>query len=224
MIYALATSREWNEHLLDKLNKESKNNWILINKKEQLTASFLKQKGVSRVFIPHWSHIIEPEVWTDYECIVFHMTDLPFGRGGSPLQNLITRGFKETKVTAIRVDKGIDTGDVYLKRNLNLEGSALEIFNRFSNVVLDMITTILATSPSPVPQNGESTIFKRRTPEMSEINSQLSPDQLYDHIRMLDAPGYPKAYIDFGDYRIEFDQANLKSATTINANVRIIKK
>ena len=43
------------------------------------------------------------------------MTDLPFGRGGSPLQNLIVRGFEETMTSAIKVTKGIDTGDIYLK-------------------------------------------------------------------------------------------------------------
>ena len=44
------------------------------------------------------------------------MTDLPFGRGGSPLQNLIVRGYKSTKLTAIKVQSGIDTGDIYLKK------------------------------------------------------------------------------------------------------------
>ena len=31
------------------------------------------------------------EIHENYKCIIFHMTDLPFGRGGSPLQNLISR-------------------------------------------------------------------------------------------------------------------------------------
>jgi len=45
------------------------------------------------------------------------MTDLPFGRGGSPLQNLIERGIKKTKISAIKVDGGIDTGDIFFKRD-----------------------------------------------------------------------------------------------------------
>jgi len=50
------------------------------------------------------------------------MTDLPFGRGGSPLQNLIVRGFTHTKLSALRVEKGLDTGDIYLKEDLEQYG------------------------------------------------------------------------------------------------------
>jgi methionyl-tRNA formyltransferase len=44
------------------------------------------------VFFPHWSHRIDSAIFERFECVIFHMTDLPFGRGGSPLQNLIARG------------------------------------------------------------------------------------------------------------------------------------
>ena len=51
---------------------------------------------------------IPTEIFTSFECIVFHMTDLPYGRGGSPLQNLIVRGHKKTKVSALKVVKEVD--------------------------------------------------------------------------------------------------------------------
>ncbi len=57
------------------------------------------------------------------------MTDLPYGRGGSPLQNLIQRGHTSTMLTALRCGAGLDTGDVYLKQPLSLHGSAEEIFS-----------------------------------------------------------------------------------------------
>ena len=56
------------------------------------------------------------------------MTDLPFGRGGSPLQNLITRGISKTKISALRCNEEIDAGPIYLKRPLSLHGSAEEIY------------------------------------------------------------------------------------------------
>ena len=43
------------------------------------------------------------------------MTDLPYGRGGSPLQNLIANKIYDTKISAIRAEGGIDTGRIYLK-------------------------------------------------------------------------------------------------------------
>lgn len=50
-------------------------------------------------------------------------------------------------------------------------------------------------------------VFKRRKPEESRITSDMKTDQIYDYIRMLDAEGYPRAFIEFGDYRLELEQA-----------------
>ena len=44
------------------------------------------------------------------------MTDLPYGRGGSPLQNLILKGKKTTKITAFKMIDKIDAGPIYLKK------------------------------------------------------------------------------------------------------------
>ena len=93
------------------------------------------------------------------------MTDLPFGRGGSPLQNLIVRGITETKISAIQCEAGLDTGPVYLKRPLSLEGTAQEIYSRANKVVESMILDILLHSPVPLSQEGEVVDFKRRVPE-----------------------------------------------------------
>ena len=46
------------------------------------------------------------------------MTDLPFGKGGSPLQNLIMRGYKHSKLSSIKCAEKIDSGPIYLKKNI----------------------------------------------------------------------------------------------------------
>ena len=109
-----------------------------------------------------------------YECVAFHMTDLPFGRGGSPLQNLILRGFKETVITAFRVTDEWDAGPIYLKRPLSLEGTAQEIFDRASRIIYnDMIPFILMNDIVPAPQTGEVVVFhrikKREHPEPARM-------------------------------------------------------
>ena len=43
------------------------------------------------------------------------MTDLPYGRGGSPLQNLIKKNHKSTMLSAIECQDNLDSGDIYLK-------------------------------------------------------------------------------------------------------------
>ena len=48
------------------------------------------------------------------------MTDVPYGRGGSPLQHLILAGHRETKVSALRMVEAFDAGPVYLKAPMDL--------------------------------------------------------------------------------------------------------
>lgn len=161
------------------------------------------------VFFPHWSHKIPPEIYNTHKCIIFHMTDLPYGRGGSPLQNLIIRGHTETVISAIACCDVIDGGDVYMKsKPFPLTGSAREIFNRVDDIITGMIETIVRDNPTPTPQTGDVVTFTRRTPDQSEIKDV---DNLYDLIRMLDAAGYPPAFLDHDNHRYEFTNAQLNN-------------
>jgi methionyl-tRNA formyltransferase len=101
----------------------------------------------------------------------------------------------------------IDAGPVYLKRPLSLEGSAEEIFERLSGLVFSMIADIVSSQPNAVPQTGEPVFFNRRTPDQSRIPPNASAQEIYDHIRMLDAETYPAAFWDAGDWRLEFRDA-----------------
>ncbi|TMM29155.1 methionyl-tRNA formyltransferase [Polaribacter aestuariivivens] len=224
--YLILSHKPWNISLADKMKAHfSNDNWFFIDNKNDFNSEKLQQINPDYIFIPHWSYIIKEEIYENYNCIVFHMTDLPFGRGGSPLQNLIAKKIKETKISAIKVVKKIDGGPIYLKEKLNLFGTAEEIFLRANDVICNMIVKIINQNMTPVAQTGEPVIFKRRTPEMSKINKEIKDvNTLYDHIRMLDADGYPKAYIETDFFKFEFTRASLKSNETIISDVRIVKK
>jgi methionyl-tRNA formyltransferase len=151
------------------------------------------------------------------------MTDLPYGRGGSPLQNLILNGLRKTTLTAFRMTQELDAGPVYMKRPMTLDGNAEEIYIRSSYLSAWMIGEIITIQPSPKQQEGDVVKFKRRTPEESEIKESKSLDGLYDFIRMLDAGGYPKAFINHKGCRYEFSNAGLYN-NRIEANVKITKE
>ena len=204
MKYTIATLKKWNIKNAYELQKSRLDDDILIiTSKEGLTSEHLS--GAEFVFFPHWSYLIPEEIFEKFTCIVFHMTDLPYGRGGSPLQNLIARGHNSTKISALRVTKDVDGGDIYMKRELSLYGGAEEIYMRASKIVFtDMIPSILDNFPKPVPQEGNVVIFNRRKPADSELLPEMSIEQIFDHIRMLDAEGYPHAFVRFGGYIMEF--------------------
>lgn len=206
----IATIKSWNMERAQALQKqyEGVHEIVIYTQKEELTVNNVRIFNPDYILLPHWSYFIPSEITDNWECVVFHMTDLPYGRGGSPLQNLIVRGHKETKISAIQVTEKLDGGPVYLKRPLSLAGSAQEIFVRCADIIFqEMIPVLLAEKIVPKPQEGEPVIFKRRKPEDGEITSDMELDRIYDYIRMLDAEGYPRAYITFGDYRLEFAKA-----------------
>jgi len=219
--YVLVTSKSWHKKLFDDLLEYfPKNQWILISDENSFSLIELKKIKPKFIFIPHWSKIIPSEIYLNFECILFHMTDLPYGRGGSPLQNLIIKGHKKTKISAIKVSKGIDEGPIYLKAPLDLNGTAFDIFKRSSEVMYKMIIEIIENSIYPKPQKGQPTIFKRRHPKESDISDLNSIDKIYDYIRMLDCEGYPNAFIEFNNIKYEFH--NVKNNNNyLEANVRI---
>jgi methionyl-tRNA formyltransferase len=151
------------------------------------------------------------------------MTDLPFGRGGSPLQNLIVRGYDTTKLTALQCVDELDAGPVYLKRDLSLLGTADEIMLRASSLMTDMISNILALGPQPKAQEGDVIRFKRRTREDGNMLSLQSLGEVFDYIRMLDGEGYPPAFVEVGLFRLEFTRASLKMGEVLS-DVKITRR
>ncbi len=175
------------------------------------------------IFFPHWSWLVPNSILTEFNCICFHMTDLPYGRGGSPLQNLIILGHNKTKLSALKMSPELDAGPIYLKESLSLEGSATDIFKRATETTFDMINTIIKSTPSPTPQQGKVVKFTRRKPAESELNSSMSLEEVFDTIRMLDAESYPKAFIELGNIRFELSDV-YKSGNELKATVTIHEK
>ncbi|MCK4786755.1 MAG: hypothetical protein KAV87_23555 [Desulfobacteraceae bacterium] len=220
----IATIKSWNIEKAKKLISDSAQlKTQLVTNKDELTFENISKINPKYIFFPHWSWIIPKKIYDNFECVVFHMTDLPFGRGGSPLQNLIERGIYKTKISAIRVVGEVDAGPIYLKRDLDLQGSASEIFKRACKIVFnDMIPYIIEKNPTAVPQSGQIVKFNRRTPEQSNIASANSLTKIYDYIRMLDAEGYPPAFVETAKLMIEFSDVKLEDGYVLSqAKIRI---
>ena len=221
--YVVATVKPWNIELYHQRHSGLPGQWHLIEDSSGLTEERISQLNPRYIFFPHWSWIVPDSILNLTECVCFHMTDLPFGRGGSPLQNLIVRGIKTTKLTALRMETGLDTGPIYMKLPLSLDGSAEQIYRRAAMLTWDMITEMVKTKPQSVAQGGHPVEFTRRTPEQSLLPEVGSIEGMYDHIRMLDAPSYPKAFLEHGDWKLEFVEAD-QGKGGISARVRIFKK
>ena len=211
MTNIIAGTHLWRKKLALNVATATGQDCTYISKPEELSTTSLSNVNPQYVFFTHWSNIIPQEVFESYECIVFHMTDLPFGRGGSPLQNLISRGIYETKISALRCVKSLDAGPVYMKRPLSLYGTAQEIYMRANVIIEEMIISIIKDNPKPIEQSGEPVIFKRRNELDGDIAQLKTLEEVHDFIRMLDADGYPRAFLEINNLRLEFSRSSIKS-------------
>lgn len=206
----VVSNKDWHRKYIEELSGRTGKEVIYIDNKSEVTYQKFASLGPEWVFFPHWSYMIPADVYENFRCVVFHMTDLPFGRGGSPLQNLIARGIYETRLSALRCCGEVDAGDIYLKRNLSLWGNAEEIYLRAAELSKEMMIEMVRDDLQAEPQKGEAVVFKRRTPDDGNIGELRSLEKIFDYIRMLDAESYPLAFLDTEHLHLEFTRASLK--------------
>jgi methionyl-tRNA formyltransferase len=218
----LLASRPWNAGLAERLSSTLGRPVHQISNHVELKLEAVAALDPEWIFVPHWSQLIPEAIWSRWPTVIFHMTDLPYGRGGSPLQNLIQRGHSSTMLTALRCSAELDAGPIYLKEPLSLQGSAEEIFLRADALIEAMIARFVREQPQPQPQQGEPVLFSRRKPAQSNLADCPLGDLAawYDQIRMLDAEGYPHAFLEAHGLRLEFRRVSHRS-DGLHADVRI---
>ena len=151
-----------------------------------------------------WSWIIPPTITEKFLCLGIHPSDLPYYRGGSPLQHQIINGIEQTKVTLMTLSsKKIDAGEVWYKEDLSLNGKNMDAV--FSNLIKSsnkMLASFFNKFPNILPMEQEITsgsYFKRRKHEESKLTKEnlqnMSLKEIYNFIRALTDP-YPNAYIE----------------------------
>lgn len=197
----------------DDLKKKLLNYKIFfVKKKNKLNLKIIKKINPDYIFVPHWHWKIDDKITQNYNCIGFHCAPLPYGRGGSPIQNLIIRGFKKTQVCSFKINNKFDAGDIYLKNSMSLSGNGNELFIKLYKIIKKQIFSLLKKMPNPKKQVGKAVFFRRRKPEESRLNFDQKITKIYDFIRMLDVnfKNFPKAFFLGGKYKIELTEPQLK--------------
>ena len=96
-----------------------------------------------------------------YGCVNVHASLLPKYRGAGPIQWAIINGEKVTGVTTMKMDSGLDTGDMLLKAETEIGEyeTAEELFDRLAviggDLLLKTIDGLEKGSITPTPQNDE---------------------------------------------------------------------
>lgn len=158
--YLVATQRPWGVTTFRRV-KRAGEEWILHDDKFGLEDSIQAMKP-RYLFFLNWSSYVPTDILAMTDCVNFHCTPLPYGRGGGPIENLILRGHTETTMTAHRMVEELDAGPIYGVRGpVSLAGTKEEILDRFVEPCSELIRWIVEKEPEPMEQVGEVVIFKR---------------------------------------------------------------
>ena len=131
-----------------------------------------------------------------YGCINVHGSLLPKYRGAAPVQYALINGEKETGVTIMRMEKGMDTGAMYSKvtvpidEEMNFARLHDELKEKGAKLLTDTLPGI-ADGLQPEEQNErEATYATLITKEMAKIDWTSDARQVHDRVRGFDpVPG-----------------------------------
>lgn len=108
----------------------------------------LREIAPDAIVVVAYGKILPKEILNipKYGCVNGHASLLPKYRGASPIQWCIVCGEKETGVTAMKMDEGMDTGDILktVKTEIGAEETAEELFERLSVITAELLVNTLA--------------------------------------------------------------------------------
>lgn len=172
---------------------------LVIRSKKEYNEETIRKYNPDYVLFYGWSWIIDKKLLEDYTCIMLHPSPLPRYRGGSPIQNQIINGEKDSAVSLFIMNQGIDTGDIIAQEYFSLEGQLSDILDRITQIGTRLTLNFLKDGFTRIKQDEtRATFFPRRKASENEITIEellnKNGEYLYNKIRMLQDP-YPNSYI-----------------------------
>lgn len=168
----------------------------------------IKSLGYSCKVLSQHEHVKEGDILILLSCqrifkklelnnfnLVVHGSNLPKGKGWSPVTWQVIEGKKNIPITLFEAADNIDSGDYYLKDKIELLGFELvdEIRELLAKKIIELILKFLTAKPYPIPvkQKGESTFYRRRTPIDSKLDEKKSILENFNLLRICDNEKYP---------------------------------
>src|SRR6185295_16413735 len=127
---------------------------------------WLKERELDAVVVMAYGRILPPAVLGAPRrgCLNLHASLLPKYRGAAPIQWAIMRGERETGISLMQMDEGLDTGPVYSRRSLPIgpEENAAELAERMAELAAEVVR-----SDVPRAIRGELVAEPQNEPEAS---------------------------------------------------------
>src|SRR5215212_515864 len=136
-------------------------------------------------------------------CINVHASLLPRWRGAAPIQRAILAGDEVSGVTIMRMDEGLDTGHMLLKRELNIEGkNAGQVTEELANLGAETLLDWLGSPGPAVEQPEDGATYARKVDKAeARIDWSRSAAEVERQVRAF-APS-PGAWFEANGERIK---------------------
>lgn len=144
-------------------------------------------------------------------CVNVHASLLPRWRGAAPIQRAILAGDPVTGVTIMRMEAGLDTGPMLLKRETGVNGkTAGELTDELARLGAEALVEWLTDPAPPVPQPDEGITYASKIDKSeTRIDWSLSAQEVERQVRAF-APA-PGAWFEAGGERIKLLDAAASS-------------
>jgi methionyl-tRNA formyltransferase len=135
--------------------------------------------GASLGVVVAFGRIIAADVLVQVPMVNLHFSLLPRWRGAAPVERAILAGDPTTGVCVMAVEKDLDTGPVYARREVGIgeDETAGELRRRLGALGTALLVELLGREsglPEPVPQSGEPTYAAKLTPDELRLDFNRS--------------------------------------------------
>lgn len=138
--------------------------------------------------------------------LVVHESDLPRGKGWSPLTWQILDGINSIPIVLFEAVATVDSGDIYLRDTIQLTGYELidEIREIQGLMTIRLCVEFVDKYPGILnegkAQQGESSYYSRRTPKDSRLDLNRTLREQFNLLRTVDNERYP-AYFELSGHK-----------------------
>ena len=136
--------------------------------------------------------------YPQYGCVNIHASLLPMYRGASPINFVIVKGEKETGITSMLMDKGLDTGDMLIKRSVEITDTdnAGTLHDKLAalgaEVLKETVDGLFEGKIIPEKQSGDTCYAPLIDNAMRKLDLSASTEEIYNKIRGFSP--FPTAY------------------------------
>ena len=168
--------------------------------KDDAVAAQIKKLKPDFIVVAAYGKILPQSVLDIAPCINLHASILPKYRGASPIQSAILAGEKQTGVTAMLMDAGLDTGDMLDFAYTPCEDkTAAQLFDELGDLAGELIVRVLRNFANLTPlkqDDAQATHCKKISKSDGLFGFEESARQIYNKFRALTP--WPGIYLASG--------------------------